>query len=190
MPYAILGYAYYGPSVISSAGAWAAVPTAIQLYGAGVPLPGTPLQRSRITTGTVTAGSTVMPLDNTIPQNTEGDLYLSGQITPTSAANLINISTQLHVSFGTASRTCCSAIFQDSTASALIADAVFLPNSGVMAETAMRHTMAAGTTNTTTFNLRTGPDSAATLTLNGIGGSTQYFGGVFSSWMDIEEIMT
>lgn len=81
MPYVLLGYAYYGPSVISTAGAWAAAPTSIQLYGAGVPLPGQVVQTQY---GSATSSGTVT---NTAYTALSGGPSVS--ITPTSASNLV-----------------------------------------------------------------------------------------------------
>lgn len=82
--YAVLGYAEYGPSVIAIAGTWNASPTRIQMFGPGVPLPGSRVQS--VYTSTTTVGSTTSA--------TFADLS-SGYtlaINITSAANLVEVT--------------------------------------------------------------------------------------------------
>jgi hypothetical protein len=57
------------------------------------------------------------------------------------------------------------------------------------AELAIEHEMLAGTTSSTTFRLRAGPESAATITFNGLSAARK-FGGVLNSYMRVEELMT
>ena len=47
-------------------------------------------------TGAVATGTTVMPIDDTIPQNTEGDQYMTLAITPTHASNKLLIEVSGH----------------------------------------------------------------------------------------------
>jgi hypothetical protein len=81
----VLGYATWETG-LATPGTWSAGPTRIQLFGAGEPLPGDILQVQRTDTGVVATGTTLIPFDNTPPQNTEGDQYMSQAITPSSAA--------------------------------------------------------------------------------------------------------
>lgn len=137
-------------------------------------------------TGAVATGTTVLPYDDTIPQNTEGDQYLSLAITPTNASNLLRIDAVLQVSHS-AVNTVTLALFQDSTANALAASGANTiaasPAAGVLT-----HTMTAGITSSTTFKIRAGGSGAGTLTINGNGGARR-FGGVAVSSITITEIM-
>ncbi len=78
--YAILAYASY-ESGLATAGSWASAPTRIQLFGAGVPLPGATVQsvHANTTTNGTIGGGTFAAL-------TSG---LTAAITPTSAVNII-----------------------------------------------------------------------------------------------------
>ncbi len=48
-------------------------------------------------TGAVATGTTVMPADNTIPQNTEGDEYMTLAITPTNTNNKLLIEVEWQI---------------------------------------------------------------------------------------------
>lgn len=141
-------------------------------------------------TSSVATGSTVMPVDDTIPQNTEGTQFLSASITPHNTNSTLVIDVTMELSSGTAAKTYGIALFQDSTANALTA--VAQRSDPTSANTTdlihFRYTMTAGTTSSTTFNVRAGPDASATITLNGANGS-RYFGGVADSRITITEYL-
>ena len=79
------------------------------------------------------------------------------------------------------------ALFQDSTANALAAFEQS-QTSGHIGVMVLRHAMFAGTAAATTFKIRAGTTSAATLTFNGVGGARR-MGGVYASHLEITEIM-
>ncbi len=136
-------------------------------------------------TGAVATGTTQIPLDDTIPQNTEGDQYLSLAITPTSATNMlvIQVVTNLAVSTGAYIS---AALFQDSTANALGAVSQYITGNTETGQLIINYKMAAGTTSATTFKVRCGLDRAGTTTFNGFAGNRK-FGGVYSSSIIISE---
>jgi hypothetical protein len=185
--YVPFAYASYETG-LATAGLWAAAPTRLQLFGAGVPLPGETIQTADNWDGAVATGTTIIPVDDTIPQNTEGDQYLSQAITPTSAANVLDCSAQLYLANNTVS-TVVAALFQDSTANALAAIDENASAASRITILNMRKTLLAGTTSATTFKVRAGGSGAGTTTFNGSGG-TRDFGGVANSYLTIKEIMT
>jgi hypothetical protein len=136
-------------------------------------------------TGASTTGSTAIPDDNSIPQNTEGDEYMTLAVTPTSATNKLRIDVVclLANSGGSAVR---AALFQDSTADALAAGRNAGNTAGAMVQVSFTHYMTAGTTSSTTFKVRGGGDGGTT-TFNGSGG-TRLFGGVAASSITITEV--
>jgi len=70
--------------------------------------------------GAVATGTTTMPHDDSIPQNTEGVEFLTLAITPTNASNLLVIDTQCDVSDSASGPSSLHmALFQDSTANAI-----------------------------------------------------------------------
>lgn len=138
-------------------------------------------------TGAVATGTTVVPIDDTIPQNTEGDQYMSLAITPTSSTNKLKIEVVVFLS-PSVSAWVITSIHQDSTANALATMANFTETAGAVANVTFTHYMAAGTTSATTFKVRAGMDRAGTTTFNG-GGGTRKWGGVLASSITITEIV-
>lgn len=185
----VLGYLEWA-SGLTTAGTWDAVPTKIQLFGPGVPLPGQPVQFARNDTGAVATGTTTVPSDDTIPQNTEGDQYMTQAITPTGTANVLEVVAQGCYGVSTSGNMLVQGLFQDSTANALavagVGNAAVTGNMPMTVRTAI--TLLAATVSATTFKTRTGPVSAATVTFNGNGGARE-FGGVANSFMEVRELM-
>ena len=149
---------------------------------------GTIIQIVNTQTGAVATGTTTMPQDDTIPQNTEGDQYMTLAITPTNSSNKLKIDVVWHGSSGTASGIMLAALFQDSTANALAAgSAGSTEAANDMKDIVFSHFMTAGTTSETTFKVRAGFNASGTTTFNGAG-SGRRLGGVFASSITITEI--
>jgi hypothetical protein len=138
-------------------------------------------------TGAAATGSTQIPFDDTIPQNTEGDQYMTLAITPKSASSTLMIYVIAQIVASTTVN-CSMALFQDSTANALKAVS-FATNGSNLVETILLHSMTSGTTSATTFKMRAGCNTGAvTFGFNGTSGGTRRFGGVAGSGMYIYEI--
>ena len=180
----VLGYLEY---TLTTAGTWDAAPSLINIYSQGDRLPGEQIQVRRNQTGAVATGTTTIPGDDTIPQNTEGTQFMTQDITPKSAANYLLVGHIGQYSMSN-TNTAVSALFKDTTASALAAIMVTQSSAGYLIEIALRHAMLAGTTSATTFKIRTGPTAAGTLTFNGAAGA-RAVGGIFSSYLEVTEIM-
>ncbi len=142
-------------------------------------------QYSTVATGDVATGTTVLPADDTIPQNTEGDQFMALSVQPKSATSQLIIDVVVNGS-GTVSGLAC-ALFQDSTANALAATAVTIPASGNVAQMRLRHVMTSGTTSSITFKVRAGCTASGTFTLNGSAGG-RLFGGIYNSSIVITEL--
>lgn len=174
-------------SGLTTAGTWDAAPSRIQLFGPGVKLPGDRVQVQRNVVSSAVQASTVIPNDDTIPQNTEGGEVMTQAITPTSAANLLEVSSEI-LSYNSGTVFTVAALFQDSVASALAAATQYtaLTEQNIVG---LRHVSLAGSTSIVTFKIRIGPSSAANLTLNGIADNTRGMGGVSASNLWVEEIV-
>ncbi len=139
-------------------------------------------------TGAVATGSTIMPLDDTIPQIGEGDQYMSVAITPKSATSklLIQVVASLDHNLGSANNIV-MALFQDSTNNALAA--VYSASSAQFEgmTLVLNYEMTSGTTSATTFKLRAGPALASVVTFNGAN-TARLLGGVMASSIIIKEI--
>jgi hypothetical protein len=149
---------------------------------------GTVLQVVNVQTGVYSSTTAILPLDTTIPQNTEGTELFTVAITPTSATSklLIKVNVMFCV---TASQWCTIALFQDSTANALIAVPAYINIATAGITTSMMYYMTAGTTSATTFKLRYGqPSAGATIGINGPTTGAAFFGGVCISGMTVMEI--
>ena len=138
-------------------------------------------------TGAVATGTTTTPLDNTIPQNTEGNQFMSLSITPTNSGSTLIIDVVLYgsASGGTA---IIVGLYQDSTANALAVGMARAATTTSQACVAFRHKMTAGTTSSTTFNVRAGNNGAGTLTFNGESGAG-LFGTTLASSITITEYL-
>lgn len=137
-------------------------------------------------TGAVATGTTLIPVDDTIPQSTEGDQYMTLAITPKATTNKLKIDVVFIASSTATGDFITAALFQDSTANALAA--AFERNDTAGGKTiTFTHWMTAGTTSATTFKVRGGSNASGTTTFNGNGGNRR-FGGVAASSITITEI--
>jgi hypothetical protein len=138
-------------------------------------------------TGAVATGTTTIPTDDTIPQNTEGTEFMTLAITPKSATNKLRIQVTAIWAHTIGTSYVTTALFQDSTANALAAAVYNTATANHAYTTTFTHYMTAGTTSSTTFKVRIGSGSAGTLTFNGSSGARN-LGGVLASSITIEEI--
>ena len=119
---------------------------------------GTVLQVVNYQTGAVATGTTLMPFDDTIPQITEGNEYMTLAITPKSATSKLIIQV---VWCGTSSFIdyLTTALFQDAAPDALATVAQVNGTGSWMLANVLVHVMTSATTASTTFKIRTGGNS-------------------------------
>lgn len=138
-------------------------------------------------TGEVNTGTTLIPYDDTIPQKTEGDEYMTLAITPKASTNKLKIEVSLWFS-NTSGDNVCVALFQDDIAAALACgNHVSGGSINHLDSIEFTHYMDSGSTDEITFKVRAGNQASGTLTFNGVAGS-RYFGGVLASSITITEI--
>lgn len=148
----------------------------------------TVVQRVSTQTGAVATGSTALPIDDTIPQITEGDEFMTLAIAPLNVNNKLEIKVTVTGAISTAASYggYVVALFQDATANALAAmfcaTAAFNTIQGTIT---FSYVMTAATTSTTTFRVRCGVPTG-TFTFNGQGG-TRTFGGASVSSIQVTE---
>ena len=159
--------------------------TALTAFTASTAPAGTTIQVVNTITGAVATGTTLMINDDTIPQITEGDQYMTLAITPNNSSNKLKIDVVVNYEDSDGGF-CVTGLFQDATANAL---ASVMDNRvvGYCQPTAFTHYMAAGTTSSTTFRVRIGPVTGGTITFNGIGAGRK-MGGIMASSITITEI--
>ncbi|MBE9515967.1 MAG: hypothetical protein IME93_03200 [Proteobacteria bacterium] len=138
--------------------------------------------------GAVATGTAQTPDDNTIPQITEGDEYMTLAITPSNSSSNLLIQVVANVTRDTANDDVVLHLHQDSTAGALAAVQKRITGALASEPVLFNHFMTAGTTSLTTFKLRIGGDGAGTTTFNGYGGARK-LGGVMASSITITEIL-
>lgn len=132
--------------------------------------------------------TTVLPYDDTIPQNTEGVEVLSAAITPKAVTSRIRVTFQAVAgTSGAGTIFAVAALFQDSVASALHA-ASLLASAGNCQTLGFQFEHCPATTSAVTYKVRAGPGSAGTLRLNGEYNARK-FGGVAHSTLLVEEVV-
>ena len=140
---------------------------------------------SSISNSTAT-GTTLIPLDDTIPQITEGTEFITLSFTPTTIGNKIRVSANIFGAYSVAAKVT-TALFEGTTANALMAAAstVSASNDVMMQSLVWEGTVAS--LSTLTYRLRIGGSTAGTFTLNGSAGA-RLFGGVGYSNIIVTEI--
>lgn len=137
-------------------------------------------------TGASGIGTTIMPYDDTIPQKTEGDEYMTLAITPATVTNKLKIDV-VWIGAVDIANVLTVALFKDTvtnaSAAAISSDSVanhrhMIPFS---------YYMVAGTTSSTTFKVRAGAAGVGRTTFNGSDGA-RYLGGALKSSITITEI--
>lgn len=147
---------------------------------------GMPVQMVSTNYSALATGTTAMVLDDSIPQNTEGDEYMTQAITPKSATNILVIEALIICASTSTATNLIAALFQDSTADALAASTQVMISDGNSNQIVLRHSMVAGTTSATTFKIRAGRSGAGTFTFNGRAGG-RLFGAITKSSITITE---
>lgn len=150
----------------------------------GISSQGRVVQVVNTQTGVYASGTTAIPLDDTIPQITEGDEYMTLAITPTSATNKLRIDVTF-IGSPSISAGMVVALFQDTTANALAVAKQAVSGTACLTIN-FTHYMTAGTTSATTFRIRAGHNVGATTIFNGDDGAAKY-GGVLASSITITE---
>jgi len=141
---------------------------------------GSVLQVVNYQTGAVATGTTIIPLDTTIPQNTEGNEYMTLAITPKSATSKLLFQISLFATPSVADWVT-TALFQGATANAIATTTSYQATGTGSAPGIFNYFMTSGTTSSTTFTVRAGMGGAGTTTVNGQGGNQRFNGTLYSS---------
>jgi hypothetical protein len=132
--------------------------------------------------------TTVIPVDDTIPQNTEGTEILTATITPKFSTSRILVQFQGYGSVNTPSMHFIAGLFRDAAADALAAVfSSYMHIAATIGVAALVYSDSPSTTSAITYRIRVGPQSAATIRMNGTIVS-RYFGGVGRSTLVVQEI--
>lgn len=167
---------------------WFTVGRGLQTVPTSAMPDGSVVQMVNAGTTAVATGTTAIPWDDTVPQNTEGTEFMSDAITPNATTNLLRIDVVVVVSHSAGTSNAITvALFQDSTANALAATSMEAPGGDEVVTITLTHWMTAGTTSETTFKVRVGGNTGSTVTLNGSAGARK-LGGVSASSITTTEI--
>jgi hypothetical protein len=145
------------------------------------------IQQVSTDTTAVATGTTTMPFDDTVPQITEGDEYMTVTITPQSAASTLIVEVTALLSVATTAQHICGAIFRDAGANSLGAAAIYANTVGSMYVMHFSVKVASGSTAATTFRFRAGRETSNTVTFNGVVGARK-FGAVAASSIRVREV--
>ena len=149
--------------------------------------PGVIIQTTYAETSAMLNPTATIPMDNTIPQNTEGTEVLTNTITPKRASSRIRTRFQGflgagHVSFVTV------ALFKDSDANAIQVGVNVVAGAGYSSQTSLEYEHAPATTSLITYKIRVGAHTAGTTRFNNATGVALY-GGAMKATMICEEIV-
>lgn len=183
----VLGYATW-ESGLATAGTWSSGPTRVQPFGPGVPLPGQVIQRQRTQPGSTITGTTAIPQDNTIPQNTEGTQAYSLSIASSSAANVLDISSVIFAAQNTGGgQYIQAALFVDSVANAIAACAGYQPTDGAVLSIPVKAVVLAAAI--AAVKVRFGNGNGATTYVDSFSAGSGAYGGVAGSFLEVQEVM-
>lgn len=170
----------------SSPSALSLTSTAIVGIAAAADIIGLVVGSAYASTSSLITCNTVLPCDNTIPQNTEGTEVITLAYTPKFADSILRIRAVLSGAQA-AQYVTAAALFVDNTANALVAQASYSGASGHEVYE-LYHEEVSGNTTSRTYKVRCGPNTAGTVYVNGNQAGTQYFNGVEKSGISITEI--
>jgi hypothetical protein len=157
-------------------------------------VPATPLgngggviQTVSMQTGAMATGTTGLPYDDTIPQITEGDQFMSLAVTPKSATSTLLVQVTFFGSNGNINNMT-AALFQDAMANALAVGHATVTSNAATVSIKFSHSIVSGSTAARTFRVRAGCPNGTT-TFNGQTG-VRLFGGVMASGIVIQEVLS
>jgi hypothetical protein len=167
------------------AGEWDNAPTKIQVMGPGVNRTGNIVQTAYTSLTTSGSTSTIIPVDNTIPQNTEGAEVITVSITPQSASNKLCVEAFIPVVDASTGIAITAAIFRDSTVNAIASGCVVVCTAGYLLQIRLEVTVTAASTTATTFKLRLGPNTEAAYWLRANSGNL--YSGTATAYITVVE---
>lgn len=179
----ILGYAQWNAG-LATPGTWTA-PDVVHVFTAGSKKPGDVVAKYNKRIAGVFAGSTLLPMDGTIPQSTEGILIGFNTYTPAMPANMIEIEARVFATH-TAVAYLTAALFKAAEASAIGAGAVRA--AAAYSQQILASAVDVSGVVSIPYQLRVGANVAGTITVNGIAG-VQYLGGAMLPQITVTETM-
>lgn len=128
-----------------------------------------------------------IPVDDTIPQSTEGTEIVTVSLTPTSATNRVRITFCGFGSTSTGAIELVAAMFIDSATDAIQATCATPSAAGEKVGVSMVYEYVPGDTSSHTYKIRVGGSTATAVRMNG-SNTARHFGGAAASTIVVEEI--
>lgn len=195
LAYRILGMLEWDESGIVTPGTWAdtgGIPDnllRITLFSPGMPTPGAEMQtEGSAVVAYITAAGTI-PFDDTKPTDSEGIAITTQTITPTSAANILEIEAHVSASCTLAAFSTLS-IFEAATSTSLSSSWGVVPTADLNTDQDARHRMRAPGSSQITFESRVGCNSGTTHINGDSSGAARVYGGACTGWLQAKELMT
>lgn len=153
------------------------------------PTPGAVVNTKFLQFSGLAVGSTVLEVDDTIPQSDEGAAFddLEQTYTPKDRLNTIRYTAFLHVAFDVATDWVSAALFLDADAASIAIGTVYIDTVDSVHPLFVRHEFTPPDESEITFKLRLGGHNAGEVSLNGSNGN-RIFGGILFSSVLVEEI--
>lgn len=130
--------------------------------------------------------ATVIPVDDTIPQSTEGIQILTASLTPSSTTNKVRVRFKGQAVIDTAGANFSAALFVNSGTSAVRAAFMTVPGTSQAEEISFEFEHVPGATTAQTYAVRVGP-SLGNARMNG-GTAGRIFGGTSAATLVLEEV--
>lgn len=135
-----------------------------------------------------TTYSAIIPIDDSVPQISEGSQILSVSITPKYASSKIRCRFVTACASGSGAVYISAALFRNSDANAIASNAVGTPATNWPTMLALEKDDSPATTSATTYTIRIGPQSGGyNMKINGAG-NTRVHGGAARAVLVVEEI--
>ena len=150
--------------------------------------PGRLIQIAHVADGEVATGTGTIPEDDTIPQITEGNQFITATITHMGTTTILCIRARIFVAVNAGSSQMTMALFQDSAVNALAVTSGLSNGVNTVIALDLEFFMLSGTTSPITFKIRAGSDAASTMTFNGASGVRKW-GGKLASTITIWEFL-
>lgn len=183
----LAGFATYNTG-LAAAGTWNAAPSVLTVFVPGMPRPGDVVKERIQVNNSLATGATVIPFDDTIPQNTEGVQFMTVPLAPASIGSVIEVEAMAILSASIATPTLTVALFEGAATSAFAAADMDPSGAGYINEVTVLGRLLASSLLSTSYTLRAGTFAAGTTTFNGTAGARK-FGGKANSFIRAREIM-
>lgn len=128
--------------------------------------------------------STILPIDDTVPQNTEGTQVLTVSYAAKVSTDRLRVTFEGFVTSSSVITAC--ALFIDSGANAVDVQSTTTPGTALTAPLYMSYEYLPGDTSSHTFAVRCGNNTASALHFNG-NNTTRLFGGVATTTLQVDE---